>query len=74
MEQISPLQPIEDPVLQQMNMSWRKLQPVEKSPHRSRLLAGAVALGGQMLEQSVPERLYSVEGPMLEQVLKNCSL
>ena len=41
---------------------------------KPRLLAGAVAHGVSTLEQSVPEWLYYVKGPMLEQFLKNCSL
>ncbi|KAK4824529.1 hypothetical protein QYF61_016109 [Mycteria americana] len=35
-------------------------------------LAGPVACGGPMREQFVPEGLYSVEGPMLEQLVKKC--
>jgi len=54
------LQPMKDPVLQQVDMSWRKLQTVERSQHSSTLLAGTVARGGPKMEQSIPEVLYPV--------------
>lgn len=40
----APPQPPEDSTPEQVDMPYRKLQPTE-SPHQSRLLAGAVALG-----------------------------
>ena len=45
MELIPTLQPVEDPTPEQVEMPLRKLWPME-SPHRSRLLAGTSARGG----------------------------
>lgn len=63
------LQAVEDPILKQVEIPWRKLQPC-----RNRLLAygekpmavvggltGAVACGMPTLEQSVPEGLHPLE-------------
>jgi len=86
-EQKSTLQPMEDPMLQQVDILWRKLQPVE-SPHWRRLLAGPVTKWqihtvtnpflkdcspwkGHMLEQLM-KNCNLLEGPMLEQFVKDC--
>ncbi|KAK4830027.1 LOW QUALITY PROTEIN: hypothetical protein QYF61_008365 [Mycteria americana] len=77
-EQISTLQPMEDPTVQQVDMHRRKLKPmdsphqskplaelwpVERSPHRSR---------GPALEQCIPEGLYPMKrthtGAILEEL------
>jgi len=49
------LQPVEDPIPQQMNMPSRKLQPVE-SPHWRMLLTGTVVIADP-LGQSYGEGL-----------------
>lgn len=59
MEQISSLQPMEDPLLEQTDVLQRKLQPVEDL-YQSRHLAGAVVHRRTTLAQSVPEALYPV--------------
>ncbi|OPJ69717.1 hypothetical protein AV530_012697 [Patagioenas fasciata monilis] len=56
-EQIYTQQLMKDPLLEQVGMSWWKLQPME-SPCRIRLLAGAVACG---------------EKPIQEQSVKDCT-
>ena len=60
-EQIPTLQPMEDPMTEQVGMPWQKLQPME-SPCRSRLQSGAVACREEPTqEQPVPEGLHPME-------------
>ena len=60
------LQPMEDPLLEQVDIHWKKLQPVE-SPHWSRPLAGAVACGEEpTLEQLFQQDSWPHWGPTLE--------
>ncbi|GAB0209911.1 hypothetical protein GRJ2_003456800 [Grus japonensis] len=62
MEQISTLQPMEDPMPEQVNAPEGGYDPVE-SLHWSKLLAGLVDLWREepTLEQSIPEGLHPVE-------------
>lgn len=52
----------------QADLPWMKLQPMERSPHNCRCLAGAAAPQGSMLEQSVFEGLYPMETYVLERL------
>ena len=68
MEQISTLQPVEEPPVEQVDVAWRRLWPME-SPRRSRPRAGAAARGQEpMQEQGVWGELPPTRGgPVLEQ-------
>ena len=59
-ELISTLQPVQDPTLQQVEMPWRMLKPVD-SPSRNRFSGRNCSPRGTALEQSVPEGLYLME-------------
>ena len=50
MEQISTLQPMEEPLVEQEDEAWRRLWPVE-SPHRSRPQAVAAAPGEEPTQE-----------------------
>ncbi|KAK4815938.1 hypothetical protein QYF61_010195 [Mycteria americana] len=50
-----------------------KKAAVPEEPALHRLLAGATAHEGPMLEQSIPEGLHPCRRPTLEQFVKNCS-
>jgi len=51
---------------------WQELQPMERSPLRSRFSASTCdPVGDPTLEQSVPEGLHPMERTMLEKFLKN---
>jgi len=84
------MQSMEDPTPEQVDVPWRKLQPVDSS-HWSRLLAGAVARG----EEPMPRQVFWQDfwpmshlhwsslflmycgpwkGPTLEQFMKRSSL
>ncbi|KAK4824540.1 hypothetical protein QYF61_016144 [Mycteria americana] len=66
------LQPMEDPTMEQA--ADRNRSPWRGPLAEAGFLERPVADGGPMLEQSVPEGLYTLKGLMLEQLLKNCSL
>lgn len=85
---LSPCRPMEDPMLEQVDMPWRKLQSME-SPHWKRLLAWTTAHGEEpMLEQFgrscglkgtqmgavFRQDCKPCRGPVLELFLKSCSL
>lgn len=84
-----PLQPVDDPTLEQADMPRRMLKPVQ-SPHRSRLLAGGCSpwreahagvglLAGPVVHGDPHWRSVLLKdcipwkGPMLERFLKNHS-
>ena len=50
MEQISTLQPLEEPPVEQVDVAWSRLWPME-SPHRSRPGAGAAARGEEPTQE-----------------------
>ena len=52
MEQISTLQPVEEPPVEQVDVAWRGLRPME-SPRRSRPRAGAAARGEEPTQEQV---------------------
>ena len=70
-EQISTLQPVEEPPVEQVDVAWRRLRPME-SPRRSRPRAGAAARGEEPTqEQGVwgelpPTRGGPTVGPMVQ--------
>lgn len=65
-----PLQPMEDSMPQQVDMSWRKLQPME-SQNRSSILPGAVVHEEETtLEQSVPCGQYPAGGTHAGDILE----
>ena len=51
-EQISTLQPVEEHLVEQVEVAWRRLQPME-SPRRSRPRAGAAARGEEPTQEQV---------------------
>ncbi|PKU41421.1 hypothetical protein llap_8286 [Limosa lapponica baueri] len=77
------IQPLEGPTPDQVDVPWRKLQPVEDLIHEqapgrreahagASFLVGTMACGGTTLEQLVPDGLYPVErthaGSVLEEL------
>jgi len=66
---------MEDRMLQQVDMSCRKLQSVE-SPHRSRLLTGPMTCGEELTQEQIFwQKLWSLGGPRWNSLfLKDCSL
>lgn len=55
------LQPVEEPMLEQVDVPGRKMQLVEWSPYWSRFVEGAATYGGPMLEKSFPEGLHPIQ-------------
>ena len=67
MEQISMLQPMEEPPVEQLDVAWRRLRLME-SPRRSRPRAGAAAHGEEPTqEQGALGGAAAHGGPVLEQ-------
>lgn len=56
-----PLQPREEPMLEQVDVPRRKMQLVEKNPSWSRFVEADATCGGPMLEQSFPEGLRPIQ-------------